>query len=186
MTMRKRPDIDETEKQLFRDAVRGVKPLPQVNKLEPSAPPIETGFKKRRKIHEEPSPAPLSDFENQAPLSSEDLVEFNRAGIQHKTLRKLRTGQYNVEAILDLHGMTVTEARETLYHFLLQCQEKGAYHVLLVHGKGRISGNPILKNKLNHWLRQLDIVLAFCSARAKDGHSGAMYVLLKQKKRGDL
>ncbi len=180
--MPKKTDIDAADKQLFRDAMRDVKPLKQPKKLATLPPSIETSFKKRRRASEEPLLAPLSDFENLDQLSSEDLVEFNRAGIQHKILRKLRGGQYNVEAILDLHGMTVTEARESLYHFLLQCQQKGACHILIVHGKGRISGRPILKNKLNHWLRQLDNVLAFCSARAKDGHSGAMYVLLKQQK----
>jgi DNA-nicking Smr family endonuclease len=178
--MKKNNDIEESDKQLFRDAVRGVKPLPLSNKIIP--PPPRPNPKKRRQEPDEPIEAPLSDYENQVPLSSEDLVEFNRPGIQQKILRNLRGGQYNAEAILDLHGMTVDEARETLYHFLLQCTKKGIVHALIIHGKGRHSGNPILKNKLNHWLRQLNHVLAFCSAKAKDGRSGAMYVLLKHQK----
>jgi DNA-nicking Smr family endonuclease len=179
--MRKRPDIDETEEDIFQKAMRHVTPLRQKKKIDLGPTPPKNPAKKRP-IPDEPELSPLSDYENLSPLSSEDLVEFKRSGIQHKILRKLRAGQYNVEAILDLHGMTVVEARETLYHFLLQCQQKGACHVLIVHGKGRLSGNPILKNKLNHWLRQLEQVLAFCSAKAQDGRSGAMYVLLKHQK----
>jgi DNA-nicking Smr family endonuclease len=53
-----------------------------------------------------------------------------------------------------------------------------------VHGKGNGSWQkqPVLKNKLNQWLRQRDEVLAFCSARPCDGGTGAIYVLLKKRK----
>jgi DNA-nicking Smr family endonuclease len=174
-------DIDDTDKKLFRDAMRGVKPIAKSKKIAPvpSPPP----YKRRKRIsYAEPVFAPLSDYETLEPINSEDLVEFKQTSVQNKVLRKLRAGQYNIEAILDLHGMTVDEAKESLYGFLLQCQKRGLSHVLVVHGKGRVSGHPILKNKLNHWLRQLDQVLAFCSAKAKDGRSGAMYVLLKHQK----
>ncbi|MEE9156926.1 MAG: Smr/MutS family protein, partial [Gammaproteobacteria bacterium] len=40
---------------------------------------------------------------------------------------------------------------------------------------------PVLKNKLNNWLRQRDEVLAFCSTRPVDGGTGAVYVLLKRR-----
>ena len=51
----------------------------------------------------------------------------------------------------------------------------------IVHGKGLRSrqGQPVLKVKVNHWLRQREEVLAFCSARPVDGGTGAVYVLLK-------
>ncbi|MGH8236763.1 MAG: Smr/MutS family protein, partial [Steroidobacteraceae bacterium] len=40
---------------------------------------------------------------------------------------------------------------------------------------------PVLKNVVNHWLQRADNVLAFGSARAVDGGSGAIYVLLRSK-----
>ena len=40
----------------------------------------------------------------------------------------------------------------------------------------------MLKNKLNHWLQQWDEVLAFCSARPVDGGTGAIYLLLKNRR----
>jgi DNA-nicking Smr family endonuclease len=53
--------------------------------------------------------------------------------------------------------------------------------VRIVHGKGKRSGNrgPVLKHLVNHWLQRMDAVLAFGSARAVDGGSGAVYVLLR-------
>jgi len=50
-----------------------------------------------------------------------------------------------------------------------------------VHGKGRRSRQPgpVLKGLVDHWLRQRDDVLAFCSARPADGGTGAVYVLLR-------
>ena len=54
--------------------------------------------------------------------------------------------------------------------------------VRIVHGKGLSSEGklPVLKVKVNSWLRQKDDVLAFCSARPQDGGTGAVYVLLKK------
>lgn len=53
----------------------------------------------------------------------------------------------------------------------------------IVHGKGNGSRHrgPVLKQKLNYWLRQRDEVLAFCSARPVDGGTGAVYVLLRRR-----
>ncbi len=182
--MPKKPDISEDEKSLFRDAMRGVKPIVRT-KIEPT--PVKPTQRKPHTIKDdEPSFSSFSDYETLEPVTSESIIEFHQSGIQHKTLRKLRTGQYNVEGILDLHGMTVDQANEALHRFLLQCKQEKLRHVLIIHGKGREQSQPILKNKLNHWLRQTPHVIAFCSATNKDGRSGAMYVLLKNYKGGDL
>lgn len=178
--MSKKTTDNEEEMSFFRDAMRGVKPLAQKKKAPLEKPVIQP---KRRALTpaEPPAPAPLSDFDREEPVDSETHISFAKSGIQHKILRKMRSGQYNVEAILDLHGMRVDEAKEALYQFLLQCQQKCISHVLVIHGKGRHRmSTPILKNKLNNWLRQMDHVLAFCSAAAKDGRSGALYILLKK------
>jgi DNA-nicking Smr family endonuclease len=53
-----------------------------------------------------------------------------------------------------------------------------------VHGKGlgSIDRQPVLKGRVRRWLTQKDEVLAFCQARAQDGGSGAMLVLLRPGK----
>jgi len=57
--------------------------------------------------------------------------------------------------------------------------------VRIIHGKGLGSKNrlPVLKNKVRHWLMQREDVLAFCQARAVDGGTGAVIVLLKSSTR---
>ena len=51
----------------------------------------------------------------------------------------------------------------------------------MVHGKGNGSPNsgPVIKRYLDGWLRRRREILAFCSARACDGGTGAVYVLLR-------
>jgi len=171
--------ISEQDQDLFREATRGIKPLSH-SKIElKSAKQNQPSA--RKKIKEEPEIVPdlFSDYESLPSLGRDDLMEFARSGLQNKTLRNLKNGKYNIEAILDLHGQTVLEARQSLSSFLSHCHQKDKRHVLIIHGKGHGIDKPVLKNKLNHWLRQTELVLAFCSATLRDGRSGSLYVLLK-------
>jgi DNA-nicking Smr family endonuclease len=83
---------------------------------------------------------------------------------------------------LDLHGMTVETAHKALTKFLADCCLMNRKCVRIIHGKGHGSDKkmPILKNKLNQWLRQHDDIIAFCSAQPNDGGTGAVYVLIKR------
>lgn len=119
-----------------------------------------------------------------APVGSEDSLSYKHASVSHKILRNLRKGQYNVDAQLDLHGLTVEQAKQAVDQFLQSCMQQQVRVALIIHGKGRFRELPILKNKLNHWLRSLDVVLAFCSAGATHGSRGAVYVLLKKDTEG--
>lgn len=172
--MRKKYELNEEDKEFFRSVMRGVKPLVH-NKITPQYKTIKKSETKKRN----PNPLNLYENENMDEVSGDELLEFHRGGLQHKVLRKLRQGQYNVEATLDLHGMRVIEAREAVNHFLMHCIKKQMKHVIVIHGKGRGTEKPVLKNKLNQWLRQIEYVLAFCSATPQQGSSGAVYVLLK-------
>ncbi|MFK8069112.1 MAG: Smr/MutS family protein [Gammaproteobacteria bacterium] len=121
------------------------------------------------------------DFEP-ANLETGDELYFYRPGVSKADFRKLRKGQFIIQSELDLHGMTVSMAREELANFLHYCRKTGKRHVRIIHGKGRGSaqGQPVIKNKVNIWLQQRDEILAFCSARPADGGTGAIYVLIKK------
>lgn len=174
--MPKKPKITEEDIKAFHQAVEGVKPLvqkkirlsPHTRTIRPAKRPLTTD-----------EPFNLSDAGNIDPVHGEEFIAHKRNGISNKTLRKLRKGQYNVEAKLDLHGMSIEEARTAINHFLQHCLHERMRVVLIIHGKGHHSQAPILKNRLNHWLRELNVVLAFCSASSLHGSRGATYVLLK-------
>ena len=91
-------------------------------------------------------------------------------------------GKVHIDAELDLHGLTAVRAEPILAMFLAECQQQQIRSVRIIHGKGWGSrdNRPVLKSKVNYWLRQSDAVLAFCSATIEDGGTGALYVLLKR------
>jgi DNA-nicking Smr family endonuclease len=110
-----------------------------------------------------------------------EVLSFSRSGLQHNVLKKLRQGKNPIEHSLDLHGLTVAQARVELSGFLGECEAAGIRHVIIIHGKGyRSRDKPVIKPMLNRWLREVENVLAFHTAQPKDGGSGAVYVLLKK------
>ena len=108
-------------------------------------------------------------------------LRFHRQHVGRRTMRKLQRGGYSVQDEIDLHGMTLDEARPVLSDFIHYSASRGKYCVRVVHGKGLGSGErgPVLKNAVNRWLRKWDCVLAFVSTRQVDGGTGAVYVLLQ-------
>lgn len=160
----------------FSQAVEGTKPLTQ-RKVKLGASPVKYA---RRPVAVDDDPSFFDGSDPREIVQPDDYIAFNQNGVAHKTLRNLRKGQYNVEAILDLHRKTVEEARVLVSRFLQHHYNSGARVVLIVHGKGSQNAAPILKNQINHWLRQATPVLAFCSATPRHGGSGAVYVLLKK------
>lgn len=124
-----------------------------------------------------------SDIED-TELESGDVIFYTRPGVQKRILNKLRKGDYKIERVCDLHGETLASAKELLLDFMHECERDNIRCVRIIHGKGKRSGHkgPVIKPKLNRWLRVWDHVLAFHSARIVDGGTGAVYVLLRNKK----
>jgi len=183
--MKKSSNISDEDMALFRAAVGDTKPLKQdsiiVSKPKPSpwlSPRPSQTEADNLAVSEEMSNA---KFDHNL-LERGDELLFCRPGVQKRTLRNLRRGQYTIEVELDLHGMIVDQAREALSDFLKQCTARSQHCVRIIHGKGLGSKNrqPVLKNKVNQWLKKIDGVLAFCSARPVDGGTGAIYLLLKR------
>jgi DNA-nicking Smr family endonuclease len=118
------------------------------------------------------------------PLDPWYVLEYKRPGIQNGVYRKLRQGHYAMDATLDLHRMTVAIARGELCKYVEDCHQLGLRCVSVIHGKGETpterGKRSILKGCTEHWLRQLDIVQAFHSARPQHGGTGAVYVLLRK------
>ena len=113
--------------------------------------------------------------------SAGDELNFLREGLASDTLRKLRRGYWLIQNQIDLHGLTVAEARPALVAFLNECLHDGLRCVRIIHGKGLGSknGEPVLKRKVSSWLMQREEILAFCQARRTEGGGGAAIVLLR-------
>ena len=181
--MSKKSDPTDDEPGLFRKMMGDVRPLDQDKihpyRQKPPARPVKREQEEKQVIRDMMSdPMDLDELE-----TGEELI-FSRSGVQSNVIRKLRRGQFSIEAELDLHRMTANEARQAVAQFLPSMSQAGKRCVRIIHGKGHGSFNklPVLKLKLNHWLKQRDEVLAFCSARPVDGGTGAIYVLLKRKR----
>ena len=172
--------IEEDDEELFRSAMRDVKRLPaKAPTLKTPKPPPQARF--RRADDQAVLVESLQVPEDAALLGTGDEVSFRRPHIKEAVLIKLRRGQYAVDAEIDLHGLTAPQAKQALRDFITDAVARHLHCVRVVHGKGRRSGprGPVLKNIVNHWLQRSNLVLAFGSARAVDGGSGAVYVLLR-------
>ena len=119
-----------------------------------------------------------------APLDAWFVLEFKRPGIQNGVYRKLRLGHYEIDARLDLHRFTVSEARAEVWSFLKEARRLGLRSLLITHGKGlgnkEKSGSGVLKGYVNRWLQEVEDVQAFHSAKPQHGGTGAVYVLIRK------
>jgi DNA-nicking Smr family endonuclease len=112
-------------------------------------------------------------------------AEGRRVDVGVDVLRKLRRGQFPLDGRLDLHGMTVPEARAQLELFLRTMRSRGERCVLVIHGKGDHSphGSGVLRGEISAWLSQggaSEQVAAFATAQGPDGGEGAVYVILRR------
>jgi len=112
-------------------------------------------------------------------------VEGRRIDVPISTLRRLRRGLLPIDGRVDLHGMTLAEARARLEAFLRAARARGERCVLVIHGKGQHSpgGVAVLRGEVSAWLSQGASsvqVAAFASATGEDGGGGATYVLLRR------
>lgn len=173
--------LSDEDKALFQQAMHAVQPLSKTNKVVVTPKPLPKKSKPRTiEKYDTISNLDLSN-DYASPVQAEDIISYYRPGLSRQRFKQLRAGQIPWESSLDLHGLTVDHARETFCKFIEERLKEGKRCLLIIHGKGSPNGEPpILKNHVNHWLRQLPSVLAFHSALARQGGSGAVYVLLKR------
>lgn len=179
----------EDDSKVFREAMRDVRrlrfaPRDHLRKRPPRRPGAR--FTRADRI------AVLADTlaDLRAPLApvieTGEEIQYRGPRINETVFRQLRRGQYRVDAELDLHGLTVPQARAELATFVATALDEDMRVVRVVHGKGLRSGSrgPVLRAMVSDYLQKLSAVLAFASAREVDGGSGACLVLLESRRRG--
>jgi DNA-nicking Smr family endonuclease len=168
------------ERNLFTRSVGPVVPLPHVA-VAPRRQPPEPRARQRERDEAAVMAQAISDeFDVDTLLDTDETLSYRRADIGPEVVRKLRRGVWAIQAQLDLHGLRRDEARERLNLFVHESHRGGLRCVRVVHGKGNGSPGrePVLKGKVKGWLVQKREVIAFTQARASDGGSGALLVLL--------
>jgi len=166
---------------LFRGAVGPVAPVTN-RRSAPRGPQPKPHARFSRADDEVVLEESMSIDADLAELEAGEELLFTRPDVTRKVMRQLRRGQYAIQDEIDLHGMTLEEARPALQAFMAEALAHRAHCVRVIHGKGHGSGprGPVLKNAVNRWLRRWDSVAAFCSAQPHHGGTGAAYVLLRK------
>lgn len=173
---RRRPD-PAAELALWRRTTRDVAPLQP--RAAPSAvsncrrSPTEPAAKREEKAP--PASARASTGRPEPPLDS-------LAGVDRANAERLKRGRHAIEARLDLHGLTQTEAHRALSRFVATSQAAGRRCVLVITGRGRLGGG-ILKSAVPRWLAEPGLrryLLGIAPAQPHHGGAGALYLLLRR------
>jgi DNA-nicking Smr family endonuclease len=171
---------DDDDGALFRAAIGAVRPLPQVANL-----PARPKPRPRAGMAERDEADARSEFqrglEDEAfRLERGDAMSHRRDHVPPRVLRRLARGDYAAQDELDLHHTDTRQAEQRLRRFIADARDAGHACVRIVHGKGLNSEGslPVLKNVVDRILRQRADVLAFHSAPAAQGGTGAVLALL--------
>jgi len=182
--MTDKPDDDDAD--LFRAAIGPVRRL-----RESTPPPSAPKPKPRARMAERDEAAARDEFRHALEaslLEAGDTLSYRRDTLPPRAFQRLRRGELAIQDELDLHGADVRTAEALLRAFIVDAHHRGLGCVRVIHGKGlhgaglagslAISGAPVLKNLVDRLLRQRADVLAFHSAPATQGGTGAVLVLL--------
>jgi DNA-nicking Smr family endonuclease len=183
---RRRRALSEEERQLWESVAKQIKPLrkkPRAAKATPreadvsiaakavSAPPSPPSTKVQR--------APKSDVAPAVP----PLVSLGR-----RERSQLSRGRKEIDARLDLHGMTQTRAHRALFGFLQRSHHEGLTFVLVITGKGKLgaeSERGVLRRQVPQWLSLPEfraLVVGFEEAHIGHGGEGALYVRIRRSR----
>ena len=119
---------------------------------------------------------------------TEEYLQGHILGLAPVILSKLRAGSFSHEGHVDLHGHNMEQAYAQLVLFIKHAYQNGKRHLIVVTGRGKNSpnGTGVLRERVHAWFTRdpfKRVVLAFCSAKLGDGGAGALYVLLRKRKK---
>jgi DNA-nicking Smr family endonuclease len=103
------------------------------------------------------------------------------AALDRRTRSRLARGRIEIDARLDLHGLTLHRAHARLRSFLSNAQVRGHRLVLVITGKG---GSGAMHREVPHWLSLPEmraLVIGYEPASAAHGGDGALYVRVRRR-----
>jgi DNA-nicking Smr family endonuclease len=184
---RSRPLRDD-ERALWVDVTRSVAPLKQrkaAAKLATGGAPLVD----EKPSHEKPkSKAPVPVPPRIPRAAPPPLAPLGR-----RMKQKVARGAAPIDARIDLHGLTQSEAHDALARFLRSAQRDGARVVLVITGKGArnaasadadaFAERGVLKRQVPLWLEGAELrhfVVGFEAASHGHGGQGALYVRVRR------
>jgi len=180
--------LSDDEHALWMGVARSVAPLRRrrIGRLvagEPAAsdqPAVSAAPKATPKSKSKPKPEPVQ------PTTARPMAAPASAVLGRRAKRRVARGSQPIDARLDLHGMTQSQAHGALLHFLRQRQERGGKLVLVITGKGGrdpSSDRGVLKRQVPMWLALPEfrmLVSGFEGAGVAHGGDGALYISLRR------
>ena len=177
--MKRRPShVSPEDAELFRESIGEVRRLE--SEPVPAERPRPAAEPKRFVLDEQEALREAQELRGALPMiEGTELQSYRRPEIGEGILRQLKRGAFSVQDEIDLHQLRAADAEAMLKQFLNEARSGRRACVRIVHGKGlRSEGAPVLKSLVDRTLRHRGDVLAFASAPANQGGSGAVLVLL--------
>ena len=174
----RRRALSEDERALWDMVAKQVKPLRKL-RLTKTAPGSETS-----PVVPVARPAPARPIvPAPAPRATKPAVP-PLAPLGKRERTKLCRGRSEIDARLDLHGMTQMRAHRALSGFLQRAHHDGLTFVLVITGKGRTGGESgVLRRQVPEWLSLPEFrafVVGFEEAHIGHGGEGALYVRIRR------
>jgi DNA-nicking Smr family endonuclease len=180
---RRKRALSEEERALWDSVAKQTKPLrkkPRLAKAIAEAVPPAAA-----KTVAPPPPAPAKLFRPVKPQSAPTPPPLAPLGRRERS--QLSRGHKEIDARLDLHGMTQTRAHRVLSDFLHRAHADGLTFVLVITGKGRTSAieseRGVLRRQVPQWLGLPEfrsLVVGFEEAHIGHGGAGALYVRIRR------
>jgi DNA-nicking Smr family endonuclease len=176
--------LSEEERVLWESVAKQIKPLrkkPRAAKPHDSAPAEETPV--AAKPATSPKPLPSAKIPRVPKPEPPPLAPIGR-----RERSQLSRGRKEIEARLDLHGMTQTRAHRALSDFLQRAHGGGLTFVLIITGKGKMGAEAergVLRRQVPQWLNLPEfrtLVVGFEEAHIGHGGEGALYVRIRRSK----
>ncbi len=181
---RRKRNLSEEERALWESVAKQAKPLRK--KPRPAEAPAASPDAQTPALAKSAAPKPFASAQIHRPpkLEAPPLAPLGR-----RERSQLSRGRKEIEARLDLHGMTQARAHRALSSFLHRAHRDGLTFVLVITGKGRTTGaeseRGILRRQVPHWLSLPEfrsLVVGFEEAHIGHGGEGALYVRVRRSK----
>ncbi|WGS20801.1 MULTISPECIES: Smr/MutS family protein [unclassified Bradyrhizobium] len=179
---RRKRALSEEERALWESVAKQVKPL----RKRPVAIKAPTVAADPSTHHVPAKPVPVKAAPAKAaPAPRPHLPPL--APIGRRERAKLSRGRQEIDARLDLHGMTQMRAHRVLFSFLQRAHSDGLTFVLVITGKGKVGGldseRGVLRRQVPEWLSLPEfrsLVVGFEEAHIGHGGEGALYVRVRR------